>query len=151
MSYDLSIPTHLVAAYDAGEVVLMETAAGATTALVDATSGAIRGQARLVKAVGEKAAESLRSTGSGNLAVVIVAAVSGAVIAGAGTWFVLHRRIPDKDDAEKSRTAHETVLDEAEAIVMAEAARFRHVHLLSWLGASLQCLISADAPGDELV
>ena len=121
MEYELIIPVQFLAAFAAGDVTLMETAAGATTTLM--SGGQIVGTATL--AAVEKVARASGAKGAAPTlrAIAVVAGVSAAIAAGVVLWRQAQARrqrdVVVKFEAEDPRDALD-VLARAQAIVDAE-------------------------------
>lgn len=129
MSYEVTIPDAFADAFAAGTVSLMETEAGLSTTLVDASHNFV-GTAGLREAPDVSAMLQHLPTGEtpvvGRTTLVAIAAAAVVTI-GTGTFlYVRHRRRLAKATTattEGNRPGADLVLGEAEAVVDAELAR----------------------------
>jgi hypothetical protein len=89
MIMEVVIPARLAAQFAAGTVTLMNSSAGATTALVSSSTGSIVGTAGLVPASGGASAAAGMAVTAGAASIApIVFAASGVVIVGTAAVFV---------------------------------------------------------------
>ena len=154
MAYELIIPARFLAAFAAGEISLMSTAAGATTTLVMggqivgvATLAEVGGTAAAGVAVGAGAASAAGTSAVAASTVLwpIVITVAGVALVGTVVWRLLRAkraRVVEADTAViqfegTSQEANE-VLRRAQAIVDAEYSQAIDAPRVEMRGAALE-------------
>jgi hypothetical protein len=154
MAYELIIPARFLAAFAAGEISLMSTAAGATTTLV--MDGQIVGVATLAEVGGTAAASvavgagGASAAGAGAVAAStvvwpVVIAVTGVALIGTVVWWLRRAkkaRVVEADTAfirfeGTSQEANE-VLRRAQAIVDAEYSQAIDAPRVEMRGTALE-------------
>lgn len=97
MIMQVLIPAHLAAQFASGAVTLMNSSAGATTALVSSSTGTIVGTATLVPAGGGASAAAGMAVTAGAASIAPIAfAAAGVVVVGTAALYVYRKRTRDR-------------------------------------------------------